>query len=151
MSLPALKLSLSFGPIAQVARHRAALPRHWVARCLRHALAHPGELAVRVVNAQEGEHLNAQFRGKAYATNVLTFGYQHAPEVVADIVLCAPVVAAEAKTQGKTLKRHYSHLLVHACLHAQGWDHETSVADAHAMEQREIAILARLGVPNPYR
>ena len=151
MTQPALQLSLRFGPIAHIACHRAALPRHWVIRCLRHALTVPGELAVRVVDADECERLNTQFRGKAYPTNVLTFDYQHTPQVVADVVLCAPVVAAEAKAQGKTLKQHSAHLLVHACLHAQGWDHEQSSAEAHAMEQREIQVLGTLGLANPYR
>jgi probable rRNA maturation factor len=71
--------------------------------------------------------------------------------VQADLVLCAPVVAREAREQGKTLQAHYAHLLVHGTLHAQGWDHETSLADAHAMEAREVEILAGLGWRNPYR
>jgi probable rRNA maturation factor len=69
---------------------------------------------------------------------------------MADIVICAPVVAEEARAQGKTLAAHYAHLLVHGVLHAQGWDHETSLADAKAMEAREIEILTGLGLPDPY-
>ena len=88
---------------------------------------------------------------RSYATNVLTFDYATTPRVVADVVLCGPVVAREAREQRKTLADHYTHLLVHATLHAQGWDHETSAQDARAMEAREIEILARLGVRNPYR
>jgi probable rRNA maturation factor len=81
---------------------------------------------------------------------VLTFDYEQEPVVMADLVLCAPVVAREAKEQGKTLAAHYAHLLVHGTLHAQGWDHETSAADAEEMEAYEIAILAGLGLKNPY-
>ena len=81
---------------------------------------------------------------------MLTFDYAQSPVVVADLVLCAPVVAHEAAEQGKTLQAHYAHLLVHGTLHAQGWDHETSAEDAEAMEAREVAILAALGFANPY-
>ena len=149
--LPDVQLSLQFGDIAQASRHRAALPRHWVLRCIRHALALPAEITVRIVDAEEGQALNRDYRRKDYATNVLTFDYTPAPVVAADLVLCAPVVAREAREQGKTLRAHYAHLLVHGTLHAQGWDHETSAADARAMEAHEVQILAGLGLPNPYR
>jgi probable rRNA maturation factor len=151
MALPSLNLSLQFGDIAQASRHRAALPRHKVARWIRHSLDIDGEITVRIVDDQEGQRLNREFRKKDYATNVLTFDYMQSPVVMADLVLCAPVVAKEAREQGKTLQAHYAHLLVHGTLHAQGWDHETSVKDAKAMEAREVAILAGLGFANPYR
>lgn len=150
MPLPPLTLSLQFGRFVGVAEHRAVLPRHAVARWLRHALERAGELTVRIVDAEEGRLLNRTYRHKDYATNVLTFDYAREPVVMADLVLCAPVVAREAAAQGKPLAQHYAHLLVHGALHAQGWDHETSEAEAEAMEAREVAILARLGIPNPY-
>ena len=150
MALKQLSLSLQFGDIAYAARHRAALPRYWVTRCLRHTLSVDAELTVRIVNEQEGRALNASYRRKDYATNVLTFDYQQSPVVIADLVLCAPVVASEAKSQGKSLKAHYAHLLVHGALHAQGWDHETSAKKAQAMEAYETDLLAGLGIANPY-
>ncbi len=148
--LPELTLSLQFGRFDGVAEHRAALPRQKVMRWLRHALDADGEITVRIVDAEEGQALNRDYRQKDYATNVLTFDYATDPVVMADLVLCAPVVAREANEQGKTLQQHYAHLLVHGALHAQGWDHETSDADAEAMEAHEIEILAGLGLPNPY-
>lgn len=151
MPLPDLSLSLQFARFDDAARHRAALPRHRVARCIRHALALPAEITVRIVDAEEGQQLNREFRGKDYATNVLTFDYAQSPMVMADLVLCAPVIAREAKEARRTLADHYAHLLVHGTLHAQGWDHETGEEDAEAMEAREIEILAGLGVRNPYR
>ena len=150
MALHALSLSLQFGQFAQLARHRAALPRHSVTRWIRHALDSDAEITVRIVDAEEGQRLNREFRGKDYATNVLTFDYAQAPMVMADLVLCAPVVAREAKEQGKTLAAHYAHLLVHGTLHAQGWDHETGEADAFEMEALEILLLGALGIANPY-
>ena len=150
MALPYLNLSLQFGDIAQASRHRAALPRHKVARWIRHSLDIDGEITVRIVDDQEGQRLNREFRKKDYATNVLTFDYMQSPVVMADLVLCAPVVAQEAREQGKTLQAHYAHLLVHGALHAQGWDHETSDEDAEAMEAHEIEIMQSLGFRNPY-
>jgi probable rRNA maturation factor len=150
MALPSLSLSLQFGDLADAALHRAALPRHKVMRCIRHALAADAEITVRIVDADEGQALNRDYRGKDYATNVLTFDYETDPLVMADLVLCAPVVAREAKELKKPLAEHYAHLLVHGTLHAQGWDHETGEEDAEAMEARETQILAGLGQPDPY-
>jgi probable rRNA maturation factor len=145
-----LSLSLQFGKIDDAALHRAALPRHKVTRWIRHALQSDAEITVRIVDAEEGQALNRDYRKKDYATNVLTFDYTMEPIVTADLVLCAPVVAQEAKEQGKTLQAHYAHLLVHGALHAQGWDHESSEEDAQVMELREVEILTRLGFDNPY-
>jgi probable rRNA maturation factor len=150
MALPTLNLSLQFGDIPYAARHRTALPRHKVVSWIRHSLSHDAEITVRIVGTVEGHRLNREFRKKDYATNVLTFDYMQSPEVMADLVLCAPLVAQEAREQGKTLQAHYAHLLVHGTLHAQGWDHETSEADAEAMEAHEIEIMQRLGFKSPY-
>jgi len=150
MALNQLSLSLQFGKFPDAALHRAALPRHSVTRWIRHALQSDAEITVRIVGAEEGQALNRDYRGKDYATNVLTFDYTQEPVVTADLVLCAPVVEREAREQGKTLQAHYAHLLIHATLHAQGWDHETGEEDAQEMEAEEIRLLAALGYDNPY-
>jgi probable rRNA maturation factor len=142
---PPLTLSLQFADAAD----RALLPRHKVARWIRAALEAPAELTVRIVDADEGRALNRDYRGRDYATNVLTFDYSRAPVVAADLVLCAPVVRDEAKAQRLPLDAHYAHLLVHGTLHAQGYDHEDD-ADARVMEARESALLQALGFADPY-
>ena len=147
-------LFLQFGRFPEAALHRAALPRHVVTRCIKHALladVDAAEITVRIVDALEGQALNKDYRHKDYATNVLTFDYTQAPFVTADLVLCAPVVAAEALENGKSLAAHYAHLLVHGTLHAQGFDHETGDADALEMEALETEILSGLGVADPYK
>jgi probable rRNA maturation factor len=151
MALKKLQLSLQFGDIGQAARHRAALPRHQVAKWIRHALEGDAEITVRIVDEAEGRVLNHGYRQKDYATNVLTFDYAREPLVTADLVLCAPVIAREAKENGRTLQAHYAHLLVHGTLHAQGHDHETSRREAAAMEALETRILEGLGFADPYR
>ena len=150
MPLQTLTLSLQFARFDGAAEHRAALPRHKVARWIRHALALDAEITVRIVGENEGRQLNRDYRQKDYATNVLTFDYAQEPVVSADLVLCAPVVAREAAEQNKTLAEHYAHLLVHGALHAQGWDHETSDQDAQEMEAYETDILRGLGFADPY-
>lgn len=141
----ALQLSLQ----QPEACHRSILRRSWVTRCLRAALDTDAELTVRIVGDEEGRALNRDYRGKDYATNVLTFDYAAEPVVVADLILCAPVVEAEARQQGRSLEAHYAHLLVHGALHAQGWDHEHDV-EAAEMQALETVILASLGVADPY-
>ena len=147
---PPLELSLQFGEFAGAAAHRAVLKRAAVTRWIAHALPRPGEIAVRIVGEEEGRALNLQYRGKDYATNVLTFDYSREPVVMADLVLCGPVVEREAREQRKPLQAHYAHLLVHGTLHAQGYDHETSERDALRMEALEILLLGSLGFANPY-
>ncbi|RGE45810.1 rRNA maturation RNase YbeY [Comamonas testosteroni] len=150
MSLNQLQLSLQFGRSAEASAHRELLTRPRVTRWIRHALAVDAEITVRIVDAEEGHQLNLEYRKKDYATNVLTFDYQQEPTVMADLVLCAPVVEREAKEQNKTLEEHYAHLLVHGTLHAQGWDHETSEEDADEMEAYETDIMKELGYEDPY-
>jgi probable rRNA maturation factor len=141
---PTLSLSVQF------ASNAADLPsRSQVRRWVKAALDVDAVVTVRFVDAIEGRALNAEFRGKDYATNVLTFVYDDDDPRAGDIVLCAPVVRKEAHDQGKALAAHYAHLVVHGMLHFQGLDHERK-ADAAVMEAREVAILARLGVPDPY-
>ena len=150
MTLPALDLSLQFGSFPGAAAHRAVLRPARVKKWVGMALAAPAEIAVRIVGAAEGQALNREYRGKDYATNVLTFDYTREPVVAADLVLCAPVVEREAREQGKSLEAHYAHLLVHGALHAQGYDHETGERDALEMEALEVLLLGALGYPNPY-
>ena len=150
MTLNQLQLSLQFGPSAEAAAHRELLSRSRVTRWIRHALAVDAEITVRIVDAEEGRKLNREYRHKDYATNVLTFDYQQEPTVMADLVLCAPVVEREAQEQNKTLEEHYAHLLVHGTLHAQGWDHETSEEDAEEMEAYETDIMKEMGYEDPY-
>ena len=107
------------------------------------------EVTIRIVDEPEGRALNSTYRGKDYATNVLTFPLAEEPYLIGDIVLCAPIVAAEAIAQNKTLEAHYAHLTVHGVLHLHGYDHEIE-AQAQLMETIEIQILAKLGYANPY-
>lgn len=141
---PALSLSV------QYASNAPDLPtRTQVRRWAKSALEGTATVTVRFVDAIEGRALNAEFRGKDYATNVLTFVYDDDEPRAGDIVLCAPVVRREADAQGKPVAAHYAHLVVHGMLHLQGFDHERP-ADAAVMEARETAILARLSLPDPY-
>ena len=138
--------------------NRAAAPaagelRRWAQAAL-HADA---EITIRLVGAAEGRELNRDFRGKDYATNVLTFVYgegealpnEDEEALVGDLVLCVPVVMREAAEQGKALDAHFAHLVVHGILHLQGYDHEEP-AEADEMEALETQVLASLGYPDPY-
>ena len=118
-------------------------------RFVRAALERDAEITIRLVNEHEGRTLNRDYRGRDYATNVLSFVYASTPVVSGDLVLCAPVVSREALQQGKPPLDHYAHLIVHGVLHLHGLDHEND-ADAHAMEARETEIITRLGFADPY-
>jgi len=124
----------------------STLIKKWV----KTSTSHGGLLTLRFVNAAEGKKLNFAFRKKNYATNVLTFPYELSKNTLAaDIIFCLPVIQKEAKEQNKTLKAHLAHLVVHGCLHAQAYDHE-SLKDATKMEALEVKILQKLGFSNPY-
>ncbi len=141
---PTLSLSV------QYASNDVDLPvRPRIRRWVRAALLRDATVTVRFIDAIEGRALNAEFRGKDYATNVLTFVYDDEHPRAGDIVLCAPVVRREAAAQGKPLADHHAHLVIHGMLHLQGFDHERH-ADAAVMEARETAILATFGLPDPY-
>ena len=146
-----LDVSVSYG------LPRAGLPaavsfRRWAAAAAEGRIKR-ADLAIRLVDAKEGRALNRHYRGKDYATNVLSFPVELPPGVVlpllGDLVICAPVVAKEALEQGKPLAAHYAHLTVHGVLHLLGLDHEDE-REAEAMEQLERDILAKLGLPDPY-
>jgi len=118
-------------------------------RWARAALAGGGVVTIRLVDADEGQTLNRDYRGKDYATNVLSFPYETTPRVIGDLVICPNVVAREAGEQNKPLAAHYAHLTVHGMLHLQGLDHDND-DDAQAMEDEERKILAALGFTDPY-
>jgi probable rRNA maturation factor len=117
------------------------------------------EIGVRVVGRAESRRLNAHYRGKDHPTNVLSFpasplpptpAISAEPQPLGDLVICPQVLRAEAREQGKSLRAHWAHLVVHGALHLIGYDHERA-ADARRMERREIAVLRQLGFTNPYR
>ncbi|MDD5056754.1 MAG: rRNA maturation RNase YbeY [Sideroxydans sp.] len=140
------KLSLS----VQYASNAKILPtRQQFRRWVKAALEQDVQMALRIVDEGEGRELNKSYRGKDYATNVLTFVYDDTDELYGDVVICAPVVAREAGEQGKELLAHYAHLTIHAALHLQGYDHEKK-REAEAMEARETALLLKLRYPAPY-
>jgi probable rRNA maturation factor len=141
------------GPGPNLAIQRASRAAHLpsdrlVRKWARATLRRSATITLRYVGEAEGRRLNREYRGRDYATNVLTFGYSKSP-LSGDVVICAPVVAREARAQGKPLAAHHAHLLVHGLLHLEGLDHERA-SDATRMEKRERAILARLGFGDPY-
>lgn len=140
------KLSLAVQYASEVA-HLPSRPQ--LRRWLRAALERDVQIVLRIVDETEARALNRDFRGKDYATNVLTFVYDEGESLHADVVLCAPVIQKEAREQRKEVLAHYAHLAIHAALHLQGYDHEKA-AQAAAMEARETAILYKLGYADPY-
>ena len=155
--LQPLSLSLQFARFDGAAEHRAALPRHKVARWIRHALALPAEITVRIVGEDEGRQLNRDYRQKDYATNVLSFALNEGEswfdadnEILSgDLIICPQVVLREAAEQGKTAEAHFAHLTLHGTLHLMGYDHLDD-DEAEIMEALEIKLMNQLGYANPY-
>ena len=142
--MPILKLSLqNASGFSQIP------PRRFFVRWAKHTLRVDTEVTIRIVDETEGRALNHTYRGRDYATNVLTFPLTEEPDLLGDIVLCAPVIAKEAAEQNKDLMAHFAHLTVHGVLHLHGYDHENE-PQAELMEAIEIQILQKLGYANPY-
>lgn len=143
--MPNLSLSV------QYAINQEGLPsRSQFKKWVKAALRVDTEVTIRVVDEEEGRMLNSSYRGKDYATNVLTFPLTEIPHLMGDIIICAPVVASEAHAQNKSIEAHYAHLTVHGVLHLHGYDHITE-PQAELMESLEVTILQKLGYANPYR
>ncbi|TAN85664.1 MAG: rRNA maturation RNase YbeY [Gallionella sp.] len=140
-----LSLSVQYACAAPLMPARAQL-RRWIKAALRRDV----RMTLRIVDEAEGRELNKNYRGKDYATNVLTFVYDDAGQLSGDVVICAPVVEKEAAAQHKDLLAHYAHLAIHAALHLQGYDHEND-SDAAAMEALETALMLKLRYPDPYQ
>jgi len=150
---PAHLLSVSYA-VPRTGLPAPASFRRWVEAALRGARRRrPAEVAIRIVDAAEGRALNRDYRGKDYATNVLSFPAELPPGVdlplIGDLAICAPVVAREATEQGKRPRDHWAHLTIHGTLHLLGYDHIED-AEAEAMEALETRILAGLGIADPY-
>jgi probable rRNA maturation factor len=146
-SSPKLSLTVQYASSVQHLPTRAQF-RRW----MKVALQHDAQITLRIVDEAEGRELNGNYRGKDYATNVLTFVYEDAESILqllcGDVVICAPVVEREAAAQHKDRLAHYAHLTLHAALHLQGYQHEND-ADAAEMEALEIAQMLKLGYPDP--
>ena len=140
-----LSLAVQYASAAHNLPTRSQL-RRWV----KAALQRDASMTIRIVDEAEGRKLNKSYRGKDYATNVLTFVYDDADYLCGDAVICAPVVEKEAVEQHKDLFSHYAHLAIHAALHLQGYDHENE-ADAEEMETLETTIMLKLRLPDPYQ
>ncbi|BDT77911.1 endoribonuclease YbeY [Polynucleobacter yangtzensis] len=148
---PKLKIDLQYASTAIESTLSKIASPALIKKWVKSATPLGGVMTLRFVNATEGKKLNLAFRQKDYATNVLTFPYELSKnELVADIIFCLPVLQKEAKEQDKLLKAHMAHLVVHGCLHAQGYDHEAA-KDAKKMETLEIQTLQKMGFANPYQ
>jgi probable rRNA maturation factor len=142
--MPQLKFSL------QNASAFAEIPaKNMFRKWARVALRVDTEVTIRIVDEDEARILNSTYRGKDYATNVLTFPLTETPHLIGDIVICAPVVAVEAKVQHKSIEAHFAHLTIHGILHLHGYEHETE-EQAALMESIEVTTLRKLGYANPY-
>lgn len=143
---PAHDLSLTLQHASGTSACPVSRPRlrRWIAA----ALQADARITLRFVGSRESRALNLQYRGKDYATNVLTFPYAQSP-IEADIVICLPVVRSEARIQRKTFDHHLAHLVIHGVLHAQGFEHDDAI-DAEAMESLETALLKRFRIADPY-
>ncbi len=142
--MPALKLTLQLAS-SDLVVPKANQFRRWAKAAIRVNT----EVTIRLVDEAEARALNKAYRGKDYATNVLTFPLSDAADLIGDIVICAPVVKSEALAQNKPLEAHYAHLTVHGVLHLHGHDHEIE-AQAELMEAIETAIITKLGYADPY-
>jgi probable rRNA maturation factor len=140
-----LSLAVQYASGAQRLPARAQF-RRWI----KVALQHQASITLRIVDEPEGRELNKKFRGKDYATNVLTFVYDDTEQLTGDVVICAPVVEREAAAQHKDLLAHYAHLAIHAALHLQGYEHDSD-AGAARMETLETALMLKLRYPDPYQ
>jgi len=145
LSLAGLSLAVQYAVDESRVPSRPVL-RRWARRALQRDCV----VTLRIVGAAEARRLNRAFRGRDYATNVLTFIYADTPAAEGDIALCAPVITREAREQGKPAEAHWAHLVVHGMLHLQGWDHEGG-AEAETMEALETRIVTELGYSDPYR
>ena len=146
-------LSLASGLSRQGIPQRASFERWVVATLAALRRRRPTELSIRIVGDDEGRELNARYRQRDYATNVLSFPADLPPALklplIGDLIICAPVIASEAQAQGKPIRNHYAHMTVHGVLHLLGHDHEDN-ADAEQMEALETRILRTLGIADPY-
>lgn len=151
VSPPKLKIDLQYASAAIEATLSKIASPALIKKWVKSATPLGGLMTLRFVNAVEGKKLNLAFRQKDYATNVLTFPYELSKnELAADIIFCLPILQKEAREQNKLLKAHLAHLIVHGCLHAQGYDHEAA-KDAKKMETLEIQTLQKMGFDNPYQ
>ncbi len=142
--IPKLSLTVQYVSVSPSLPTRPQL-RRWVKKGLQQDVA----MTLRIVDEEEGRELNRGYRGKDYATNVLTFVYDDTEPLSGDVIICAPVVEREAIAQHKELSAHYAHLAIHAVLHLQGYDHEND-EQAAEMEALESMLMLELRYPDPY-